>query len=375
MKHPLPAGVASRLRNLAVALVDQSAADVVVPPLANAPGFWFGGGNVIANPNGGVLLCGRYRNAGDSRTGIAAGERGLELAVFKADHVLADFRKILAFSKDDLSVPAPVISIEGAALLATESGIELFVSTEKDLPYPTTLSQFQKPGTGVWSIDLIEGETVQSLALDKMITVLSSVEGPTLHLKDPDVFRLGNGDTAMIFCSHPHTWSSSNTGSAIRPDGKARFRICDPDDTDTQILQRGPVWDVACCRVTDRLDLPRVGILSDCLPLSLYFYDGAECLRALDENPAASRRPRGYSCEELGGVAWGPQGGFPQMHRLSELAPLFVSPHASGCSRYVSTFQDESGVTAFWQQAQVDGSQPLVRHHLPMRDLHKLLGA
>ena len=38
---------------------------------------------------------------------------------------------------------------------------------------------------------------------------------------------------------------------------------------------------------------PQIGILKDLPPLSLYFYDGAECLRQLDENPLAVARPRG----------------------------------------------------------------------------------
>ena len=48
-------------------------------------GFWFGGGNMVQDHDGTLWLVGRYRNHGDSRTGLGAGERGLELALFRSD--------------------------------------------------------------------------------------------------------------------------------------------------------------------------------------------------------------------------------------------------------------------------------------------------
>ena len=106
--------------------------------------------------------------------------------------------------------------------------------------------------------------------------------------------------------------------------------------------------------------------------MSLYFYCGAECLRSLDENPAAAKRPRGYSCEELGGLAWAPSSGW-ELRRVSETSARYISPHATGCSRYVSTLFAEEGITAMWQLAQADGSQPLVGTHLPMTEVEAIL--
>ena len=65
------------LVSLAKALVDQDAASVLVEPQQNADGFWFGSGNLIEPEPGRYLLCGRYRNHGDSRTGTRAGGRDI----------------------------------------------------------------------------------------------------------------------------------------------------------------------------------------------------------------------------------------------------------------------------------------------------------
>ena len=124
--------------------------------------------------------------------------------------------------------------------------------------------------------------------------------------------------------------------------------------------------------MTERLPLPQVGILEDFPPLSLYFYDGAECLRQLDENPRAVARPRGWSCEEIGGLAFGIDGAFPSLHRLSVEFPLFTSSRGTGCSRYVSTVATADGILALWQQSQDDLSQPLVSHFLPMEEVERI---
>ena len=69
--------------------------------------------------------------------------------------------------------------------------------------------------------------------------------------------------------------------------------------------------------------------------MAVYFYDGLECYRPHEQNPGGVARPRGYSCEELGGACYGLADDFPRMTRLSRTFPLFVSPHGTGCSRYV----------------------------------------
>ena len=358
-----------KLLALATQLINQQMARVLVAPQRNADGFWFGGGNIIRASDGTFFLAGRYRNHGDSRTGLGAGERGLELTIWAAADFMGPYDKQRSFSKDDLCVGKDaVLSIEGSCLHPIPNGIELYISSEKDISYPHLLRQHQKPGTGVWSIDRIVASDIPALDAHSIQPLLASDTPATLHVKDPVVFDLSDGRNAMLYCTHPYSWSSSNTGLAVREAQGAAFVV-----VSDSVLQRGFVWDVAATRVTQRLSVPQVGVLADLPAISLYFYDGAECLRAHEQHSKAVQRPRGYSCEELGGLAWGFDAEFPTMHRLSQDRALFVSPHGTGCSRYVSTLATHAGIGAAWQQSQPDLSQPFVGHWLPMEQVAAIL--
>ena len=364
-----------RLKELGLRLIDQRNARVLVPALGNESGFWFGGGNLVQDQDGSILACGRFRNPGDARTGAGSGERGLEFAIFSGSSPDAEFTKTLSFSKNDLSVNDEVVSIEGASLLppeTTSSGWELFVSTEKRLSYPKPLINFQKPGTGVWSIDRIRGgDRIDSLSPDTIQTVASSQKGETLHVKDPVAFRIHASSTELAYCHHPFSWASSNTGLSRQTGTNGDFELVSEN-----VLPRGNSWDVACSRLTERLPIPKTGPFSDIPAISLYFYDGAECLRPLDQNPKAAKRPRGYSCEELGGLAWGWDHEFPKLSKISVDFPLFLSPHSTGCSRYVSALLlDDGSLLGAWQQVQDDGSQPLVSNRLGKSEVARILGA
>jgi len=151
------------------------------------------------------------------------------------------------------------------------------------------------------------------------------------------------------------------------PDGK-HFEI-----RTWQLVSRGPAWDVASTRLTACLRIPRVGVFAQDEPCSVYFYDGCECVRELEESDKAEKRPRGYSCEELGGALFGWDNDFPDMERLSDVEPLFISPHGTGCSRYVDVVQTTEGLLATWQQSQPDGSQPLVGHSVPSDEVQRIL--
>ena len=361
-----------KLIDLSCALVDQENARLLVEPLGRSSGYWFGGGNVIQDRDGSILICGRYRNYGDSRTGVGAGERGLELAIFRAASVSAPFEKIKSFTKADLTcLGREVVSIEGVALhLLPQGGIELFISTEKDTSYPEKIASFQKPGTGVWSIDRIHADSVDALSPANIEEIIpSGWDAPErLHCKDPVVTDLPNGDLALIYCVHPYTWSSSGTAAVIRKAGSDSYEKVTDD-----MLRRGPVWDIAAARVTDRLPVPSVGAFADQPPLSIYAYDSCECLRQLDENPTAVSRPRGWSCEEIGGIAVGLDQDFPAIESVTIEAPIFVSPHGTGCSRYVATLVTDDGIFANWQQSQTDSCQPLVGNFLPMDRVREIL--
>jgi len=359
------------VRGLLQRLVDQDKAQIIVPTYATKPGYWFGGGNLLQDDKGVIWLCGRYRNAGDSRTGLAAGERGLECAVFRSDDLGHSFKKVLSWSKADLSqAEAAVLSIEGTALHRRADGnVELFVSLEKKCSYPNDLAHYQKPGTGVWSIDRMVGRSVEQLDPATLTTVLENHDRPEyLHLKDPVVFDGVNQETVMFFCSHPFTWASGNTGLATRRPGNTQFDI-----KSWEIVRRGAAWDVASTRITGRVRIPAMGVFSTERPCWVYFYDGCECVRELPENDKAHHRPRGYSCEEIGGALFGRDESLAQLQRLSDIEPFFVSPHGSGSSRYADALLTTDGLIATWQQSQADGSQPLVRHFVSRDEIESVL--
>jgi len=346
-------------------LVSQGDAHIIVPPRAHEQGFWFGGGDVCCDADGSLLICGRYRNGGDSRVGIEAGPRGAELAILRSTDGGRTFSPVASLLKADVA-PAgqTVLSIEGASLRRTPGGLELFVSSEKQRDYPEHLRDAQKPGTGVWTIDALRADTVDGLTSAPAQPVLASNEPAGLHVKDPVAFQIG-GRAFLLYCTHPFSWTSSNTAVA-ELDANGQLREMCP-----QVLPRGPVWDVAVCRITARLAMPRAGMLADLPPLSLYFYDGAECIH----DHSDGGRPRGYSCEEIGGLAAGFDDDFPRLTRLSVGAPAFVSPHGTGCSRYVSVFEGDDEYLVTWQQSQPDGSQPLVANHVARSEVLSILGA
>ena len=372
MNSELPSKSIDKLRQLAVRLIDQRECKQLIQPLGSGEGFWFGGGNFIQMNDGNIFVCGRYRNHGDARTGVGAGERGLKFSVFQVSENLESASEVYALSKSELSFDSEVVSIEGGCLVNSVDGhgVEAIISTEKKKAYPKEFINFQKPGTGVWSIDLLKGPSgITSLTTEKATVIANSEEPNTLHVKDPVVFRIKPDQTELIYCHHPFSWSSSNTGLRRRLKEEEEFQVIEEN-----VLPRGNSWDVACSRLTERLSVPKIGEFSELPDLSLYFYDGAECLRSLEQNKEAAHRPRGYSCEELGGLAWGWDDEFPKMQKITHHFPLFISPYGTGCSRYVSAIHLQDGsILAGWQQSQKDLSQPLVVNHLSANSVKAIL--
>ncbi len=352
------------------ALIDPHAAEVLVEPLKRASGFWFGGGNLVEAPSGDFYLTGRYRNVGDSRTGLEAGTRGVELAVFQSTNRGRSFEKVLSFSKADLSPEGhPVLSIEGSALHITEEGVELFVSSEKaNLAYPEDLSSFQKPGTGIWTIDRLTAPSVPGLAEATVAPLLASNDPRFQHVKDPVIHVRDDGTTVLGFCTHPFNWASSNSGYCLRRKGTITF-----DPPVYMSFQRGYTWDVAISRITAYLPVPTLGTFREAPPWLLAFYDGGESMRQYKEHAHAVRRPRGYSCEEIGGVAVVSRATLATVDRLSKYLPMFVSPEGTGSNRYVDVLETDDGFYATWEQSQADHSQPLVMNVLSREAAREIL--
>jgi hypothetical protein len=358
------------LIRLAGMLVNPEKARLLIEPYGQGKGYWFGGGNLVEGREGEIYLVGRYRNPGDSTTGLAKGERGLELAIFRAPDGGQAFKKILSFSKKDLGFDDyDVLSIEGSALNLLAEGVELFVSSEKaNLFYPDPFADFQKPGTGVWTIDRIFAPEVIRLKTRKAELLISSKDPAHLHVKDPVVYSTPSGDTVLFFCTHPFGWSSSNSAYAFRSRGASRF-----SEPVFGFFPRGTTWDVAVTRITDLLPLPEWKEVRGYEGISLVFYDGAECLRDHEQNTWGVNRPRGYSCEELGGLAVLYSGDPTRIERVSRYVPLFVSPWGTGCCRYVHTLRTKQGILATWQQSEKNGSQPLVGNFLSWPEVYAII--
>ena len=348
----------------------------IVPAQQPSTGFWFGGGNMIEDANGDLHVVGRYRNHGDSRTGVAAGERGLELAVFTSQAGGETWEKSLSFSKPELNIGnRTVLSIEGSALRRTASGYELYVSTEKDgIGYPDGFENYLKPGTGVWTIERLAASTLAGLKESPMETVAECGDLRWLHIKDPFLYERAGQSLNLLFCSHPFSWSSSNTGFRAAPADSASNTTKTPifSQAEFDFFPRGTTWDVAMTRGTCIVDVPRTGAFAN-VDASLFFYDGGESLRDLDEHATAVKRPRGYSCEELGGVAYIQNGDLRAIQRLSKYLPQFISPYGTGCSRYVDVLSTKAGLVATWQQSQTDRSQPLVMNVLSHQEISDIL--
>jgi hypothetical protein len=181
------------------------------------------------------------------------------------------------------------------------------------------------------------------------------------------IYHRANGDTVLVFCTHPFNWSSSNSAYMVRKAGKESFSTPVYD-----FFPRGFTWDVAMSRITCLLDLPRLGALTSVESGVLAFYDGGESLRQYEEHGKAVSRPRGYSCEEIGGVAFLAED-LSSSERLSLYFPSFISPVGTGCSRYVDVLPTDEGFFVTWQQSQPDLSQPLVTHFLSQGDAEKIL--
>ncbi len=366
----LPIATLDRLEKLAAALIDQNAARVIVAPKRSADGYWFGGGNLVENADGVLYLCGRYRNAGDSRTGTGVGERGLELAILRSKDHGRTFEPVVTMNKAELGRPGrEVISIEGTSLYFGSRGLEFYISSEKaGIPYPPGLDRFRKPGTGIWTIDVIRGGTPEELSPSGLTEVFAAEDPSHMHVKDPVLYRNDHGNDVAIYCTHPFNWSSSNSAYSVRKAGADDF-----GQPHFGFFPRGFTWDVSMSRITGTLAVPRVGHFANLPPLILFFYDGGESVRNYAEHEQAVRRPRGYSCEELGGLAVGLDDDQLQLRRISTLFPSFVSPYGTGSSRYVKTLTTEEGIFATWQQSQKDRSQPLVLNFISTARVHELL--
>jgi hypothetical protein len=358
-----------KLIKFSESLVNQEKAKIIVPAQEASTGFWYGGGNIVSDKAGNLYVTGRYRNFGDSRTGTGSGIRGLELAIFKSENKGKSFSKVKSFSKKELNIGGrEVLSIEGTALNFTEKGVELFISTEKlNRPFPSGLENYHKPGTGSWTIELMQADSIENLNTDNYKTILESQDPRWFNVKDPFLYKNTEEDLVIAYCTHPFNWSSSNTGYVIRKKGEDSF-----SSQNNSFFPRGFCWDVGITRGTALLSVPKFGDFKD-EKITLFFYDGGEAMRSYEQHNNAVVRPRGHSCEELGGLAFITDDNMESAEKISISAPSFISPWGTGCSRYVDVLETEDGFYTSWQQSQKDYSQPLVMTFLSREEAESIL--
>ncbi|MCL5408987.1 MAG: exo-alpha-sialidase [Candidatus Omnitrophica bacterium] len=356
-----------KLIELGKLIVNQKKSKIIVEPYIKEKGCWFGGGKIRSTGDGKIYLTGRYRNTGDSRYGNLIGERGAELAVFISEDSGKTFKKIRYWNKKDLTCNGKeVISIEGSSINFEKDKIEIYFSTEKKILYPEIVRKYQKQDTGIWEIDVLTGNNIEEIQSKNIKNVLFSQYPVNLHIKDPTVFQIKN-KTYMMFCEHPFSWTCSYSGLAVKE--KDNFNLISRD-----ILYRGYTWDVAVTRITERLPVPKLGVFKNLPDISLYFYDGAECVREHHKSEKGVKIPRGYSCEEIGGFGYGFDGKMPpEIYRLSDLFPLFYSSEGTGSSRYVSAIYDGEKIYATWQKSMEDFSQPLVMNIVDKKEIEDIL--
>jgi hypothetical protein len=357
------------LKAIAEILVNQNNAEVVIPAEKPESGYWFGGGNMIADEKGNLYISGRYRNSGDSRTGIDKGERGKELAVFRSPDGGRSFEKIISFDKTDLKVNGwEILSIEGSALNRIPGGVELYVSTEKiGRPFAEGYSEYHKEGTGSWTIEKISASSVEELPPGESETVIDCRDPRWFNVKDPFIYHNAGEELILGFCSHPFNWASSNSGFARFTPGKKKHTT-----VNYEFFPRGFCWDVGISRATCFIDLPRAGKLSG-EQYSLCFYDGGEAMRDYPQHNKGLSRPRGYSCEELGGAGYFTEGNPETIKRLSIAEPMLLSPYGTGSSRYVDVLETDEEYLVTWQQSQADGSQPLVMNRVERKAILEIV--
>ena len=83
-------------------LICQENAREIIAAHDQRKGYWFGGGNIVTDETGNFWLIGRYRDHGDSRTGLESGARGLELSLFKSEDNAESFQKVRSWSKSEI---------------------------------------------------------------------------------------------------------------------------------------------------------------------------------------------------------------------------------------------------------------------------------
>jgi hypothetical protein len=311
-----------------VPLFDPEQGTVIRPPPGKGPGWWAGAPGVYYDaPNEVFYLLYRLR-----RPRGLSHDRGAEVRIARSSDGI-HFDDVWAGFKEQLRSA----SIERCALTRDRSG--------KWLLYVSHVS----PADQRWRIDLVEASRPEAFDLVHARPALTAEDVGAEGVKDPFVFQVG-GLYHMIVSyaiaeGQPtpqqlhHSADAYNTGLI-----KSATGLAVSDDgrywqwEGGVFLPRKHGWDRYCSRI---------GTLWHEPPVWLAYYDGSA---DVSEN-YEERCGLAYSLDLR---AW---------HRVSFLAPLLTSPHATGSLRYVDVISLPHGLFFYYEMARADGGHELRVFH------------
>ena len=302
---------------------------VVREPLGQGPGWWAGAPGAFIDPrDSAVYLTYRYRRP----RGVAP-DRGGETRLARSADGLA-FEDVCALTKDQFDSP----SIERCAIQRAPDGAWLWYVSYVD------------GGTGCWRTDLLEAPRPD--AFDPATrTLLFDASPPGIEgVKDPWVLRVGPVWYMLLsYARSPDAHASDqqkhgtadiyNTGLTLSCTALATSLDGRVWHWQGDVLspRRPGAWDSYAARLT--CALPHAGGW-------LGFYDGSADVAG--------------NYEERAGLAVG--AGLFAWRSLTPDGPALVSPHASGCLRYIDSITDGARRLFYFEAARPDGSHDLRVH-------------
>lgn len=307
-----------------IPLFDPTAGQEVVAPPGKGPGNWAGAPSVLYDQGAGKFYL-YYRLRRPRGQG-----RGFACRVAESTDGL-HFHDIWEARKEELATS----SLErGCLYQETDGSWRLYLS-------------YVDPADQRWRVDLLEAASPKEFDLSQRHQVLTAAASGVEGVKDPYVVKLG-GLYYMFLSYAPspreadektrndmHATSdvfntgitTSETGLALSADGR-NFRWVGG------VLAPGKGWDRFTARITSVLYQP---------PIFHVFYDGSASVQD--------------NYEEQVGLAISFD--LQSFRRVTEDAPLLVSPHGSGSVRYLDVIEVSGRLYYYYEFARPDGSHDL----------------
>ena len=310
-------------------LFDPSRGETVFEPEAPGAGYWVGAPGLVrdAERNRYLLVYRRRRPRG------VEPDRGYTVRIAESADGLR-FRDIWSVGKAAFGTT----SMERCSLVRVPDGPwRLYVS-------------YVDPTDNRWRIDVVEGETPESLDVGTARVALTASQAGTEGVKDPWVFRLGNLWHMLVSYAAPRplvdaerqemhaTADGYNTGLLVAPTGLATSEDGLTWRWEREILavSEPGAWDGYQSRL-------------NCL-----FYRAPAWIGLYDGSASAAG-----NYEERTGIAYSFD--LRHWHKATLSGPALVSPHASGSLRYVDVVALPDRLWFYYEYARSDGAHELRR--------------